>query len=53
MDQLLYDFVRSASIVQKGVFLMVTGVCFVFIVQFVFYITVKIWLSVTKKKSEN
>ena len=50
MDQLLYDFVSNASIVQKGVFLMVAGVCFVFVVQFVFFITVKIWMSKGKKK---
>ena len=49
MDQLLYDFVRSATTVQKGVFLLVTGVCFVFIVQTVFYLTVKIWLRFGKK----
>jgi len=49
MDQLLYDFVRNATTVQKGVFLMIAGVCFVFIVQFVFFITVKIWMSKGKK----
>jgi len=43
MDQLLNDFVRSATTVQKGVFLLVTGVSFVFIVQFVFYMIVKVW----------
>ena len=45
MDQLLYDFVRNATIVQKGVFLMIAGVCFVFIVQFVFFLIVKIWMA--------
>ena len=53
MDQLLYDFVRNATLIQKGVFLMIAGVCFVFVVQFVFYLTVKIWLGVTKKKGDN
>ena len=50
MEQLLYDFVRNASTVQKGVFLLVAGVCFVFVVQFVFFLTVKIWMSVKKTK---
>ena len=50
MDQLLLNFVRTASTVQKGVFLMIAGVCFVFIVQFVFFLTVKIWMSVKPKE---
>jgi len=45
MDQLLFDFVRSATTVQKGVFLMIAGVSFVFIVQFVFFLIVKIWMG--------
>ena len=51
MDQLLFEFVKNASLVQKGLFLMVAGVCFVFLVQFVFFLTVKIWMG--KKKSDN
>ena len=43
MDQLLYDFVKNASTVEKGVFLLVAGVSFVFIVQFVFFMIVKAW----------
>ena len=43
MDELLYDFVRNATTVQKGVFLMIAGVSFVFIIQWVFYLIVKIW----------
>ena len=43
MDQALYDFVRTATTVQKGVFLMVMGVAFVFVVQVIFYAVVKIW----------
>ena len=43
MDQALYDFVRNATTVEKGVFLLVAGVSFVFIVQFVFFMIVKIW----------
>jgi len=51
MDQALYDFVRNATTVQKGVFLMIAGVCFVFAVQFIFFLTVKIWMG-RKKASE-
>ena len=43
MDELLYEFVRNATTVQKGVFLMIAGVCFVFVVQLVFYMVVKLW----------
>ena len=43
MDQLLYDFVRNATTVQKGVFLLLAGVSFVFLVQFTFYLVVKLW----------
>jgi len=49
MDQALYDFVRNATIVEKGIFLLVVGVCFVFAVQFIFFLTVKIWMG--KKKA--
>ena len=44
MDQALNDFVRNATTVEKGVFLLVAGVCFVFAVQFIFFLTVKIWM---------
>ena len=44
MEQLFLNFLQNASNVQKGFFLMFTGVSFVFLVQFVFYIVVKIWL---------
>ena len=49
MNQALYDFVRNATTVEKGVFLLVAGVCFVFAVQFIFFLTVKIWMG--KKKA--
>ena len=49
MDQFLYDFVKNATLVQKGLFLMVAGVSFVFLVQFVFFLIVKIW---TRKKPD-
>jgi Na+-transporting methylmalonyl-CoA/oxaloacetate decarboxylase gamma subunit len=43
MDQLIYDFVRDATTIQKGVFLMVAGISFVFLVQVIFFAVVKIW----------
>jgi hypothetical protein len=43
MDQLLAEFVKTASTMEKGVFLMIAGIVFVFIVQVVFYMVVKIW----------
>ena len=43
MDQALYDFVRNATTIEKGVFLMIAGVCFVFAVQVIFYMIIKIW----------
>jgi len=49
MEQVFNNFVQSATTVQKGVFLMIAGVCFVFLVQVVFYLTVKLWPG---KKSE-
>jgi Na+-transporting methylmalonyl-CoA/oxaloacetate decarboxylase gamma subunit len=48
MEQALYDFIQTATTFQKGVFLMIVGVLFVFAVQTVFYVTVKIWAR--KKK---
>jgi len=43
MEQLFLNFLKSASTFEKGVFLMIAGVCFVFTVQVVFYAIVKIW----------
>jgi hypothetical protein len=43
MENIFNDFINNATLVQKGVFLMVTGVLFVFAVQLVFYLTVKLW----------
>jgi Na+-transporting methylmalonyl-CoA/oxaloacetate decarboxylase gamma subunit len=51
MDQILENFVQTATTFQKGVFLMIAGVCFVFAVQLVFYLTVKIWVGRGKPKS--
>jgi Na+-transporting methylmalonyl-CoA/oxaloacetate decarboxylase gamma subunit len=44
MEQALYSFVESASTLQKAVFLMIAGVLFVFAVQTVFYVIVKVWV---------
>jgi hypothetical protein len=43
MEAALRDFVQGASTVEKGLFLMVSGILFVFAVQVVFYLTVKLW----------
>ena len=43
MEQLLNNFIQNSTIFQKGVFLMITGVFFVFAVQVVFYLIVKLW----------
>jgi hypothetical protein len=50
MEQLLQEFIKNASTVQKGVFLLVSGVLFVFAVQVVFYLTVKVWPKGRKKE---
>jgi len=42
---MLHDFVRDASVFEKGLFLMIAGVCFVFVVQFVFFLIVKVWMG--------
>ena len=47
---MLINFLASADIFQKGLFLMIVGILFVFLVQTVFYMTVKIWLGLGKKK---
>jgi hypothetical protein len=43
MEQLLQYFIQNASTLQKAAFLMVCGILFVFAVQVVFYLTVKLW----------
>ncbi|MDR2617690.1 MAG: hypothetical protein LBC62_02360 [Treponema sp.] len=43
MDRLLQNLVQNASTLEKGVFLMVFGILFVFIVQTIFYLAVKLW----------
>jgi Na+-transporting methylmalonyl-CoA/oxaloacetate decarboxylase gamma subunit len=43
MDQFLQRFVQNSTTLQKGVFLLICGVLFVFVVQVVFYLIVKLW----------
>jgi Na+-transporting methylmalonyl-CoA/oxaloacetate decarboxylase gamma subunit len=43
MEQLLQYFLQNASTLQKASFLMVCGILFVFAVQVVFYLVVKLW----------
>jgi Na+-transporting methylmalonyl-CoA/oxaloacetate decarboxylase gamma subunit len=43
MSQLLQNFIQTASTLQKAVFLMVSGILFVFLVQVVFYLIAKLW----------
>jgi hypothetical protein len=43
MDQLLKNIIQNASTVEKGVFLMIFGILFVFVVQTIFYLAVKLW----------
>lgn len=50
MEQAFFNFVNSATTIEKGFFLMVTGVSFVFAVQVVFYMTVKLWPGKKKEK---
>ena len=43
MDQLVQNFLRNATTIEKGFFLMIVGISFVFLVQVIFYAIVKIW----------
>ncbi|MCL2878914.1 MAG: hypothetical protein FWF29_01595 [Treponema sp.] len=43
MENIFNSFIQNASVLQKGVFLLVAGILFVFIVQVIFYIVIKIW----------
>jgi hypothetical protein len=42
MDSLLQT-VRNGPILSKALFLLTSGVLFVFLVQVVFYLTIKLW----------
>jgi hypothetical protein len=43
MNQLIEAVRQSDSTVSKAVFLMICGVLFVFAVQVVFYLVIKLW----------
>ena len=43
MEQIFASFINNASVFEKGVFLMASGLVFVFFVQLVFYLTVRLW----------
>jgi len=43
MEQMLNNFIKTASTMEKGLFVMVVGLLFVFFVQVVFYVVIKIW----------
>ena len=51
MEQAFYDFIKNASIYEKGAFLMAAGIIFVFSIQLVFYAIVKLWPK-EKKNTE-
>ena len=53
MDDFIYNFVKTATTMQKGVFLMIAGMCFVFAVQVIFYIVTKIWIKIAPKSKED
>jgi hypothetical protein len=48
MDALLQS-IRNGPVLSKALFLLVSGVLFVFVVQVVFYLTIKLW---PRKKGE-
>ncbi|MCL2763298.1 MAG: hypothetical protein FWD36_08870 [Treponema sp.] len=43
MEQFFNGFIQNASVFQKGVFLMIAGIGFVFTVQVLFYAIVRLW----------
>jgi Na+-transporting methylmalonyl-CoA/oxaloacetate decarboxylase gamma subunit len=43
MDRFLQGIIQNSSVLQKSFFLLVCGVLFVFLVQVVFYLVVKLW----------
>ena len=51
MEQVFNNFIQTASIFQKCLFLMIAGVLFVFLVQVVFYLIVKIWPKPKNKQT--
>ena len=53
MEQLLNYFVSTESVFQKGLFLMAAGILFVFAVQVIFYMTVKLWTSIKRRPKDS
>jgi hypothetical protein len=49
MNQLVEAVRLSDSTIVKALFLMVCGILFVFAVQVVFYLTIKLWPKVKEK----
>lgn len=42
MNQLIQS-IQQGSLIQKSLFLMAAGVSFVFLVQVIFYVIIKVW----------
>jgi hypothetical protein len=53
MNDLFQTFIQTASTVEKGFFLMAAGLLFVFAVQVIFYLTIKLWPKGKKETAEN
>jgi Na+-transporting methylmalonyl-CoA/oxaloacetate decarboxylase gamma subunit len=43
INEWFQNFIRSGTNFQKSIFLMVSGIVFVFLVQVIFYLFVKLW----------
>ena len=43
MEKMLNSFILNASLIQKGIFLMIAGLLFVFFVQVIFFLVIKLW----------
>ena len=50
MNEFFGDFITHATTIQKGLFLMIVGMVFVFSVQIIFFAIIKIWLKMAGKK---
>ncbi|MCL2479069.1 MAG: hypothetical protein FWF22_06180 [Treponema sp.] len=50
MGPIFNEFIQNASNIQKGLFVMVAGLLFVFAVQIVFFLVIKLW---PRGKKEN
>ncbi|MDL2229240.1 hypothetical protein LJC14_03210 [Treponema sp. OttesenSCG-928-L16] len=42
MNQVI-EMIRAGATIQKGLFLMLCGILFVFSVQLIFYLVIKLW----------